>query len=120
MLISPASHQRVQTDQGYYPCPQCRAVLCELPVNCKVCGLLLVSSPLLARSYHHLFPVPPFTEVLVRAESRTCHACHRELEIEDTATQCVKCQHVFCLECDHFIHESLLYVPRVDSVFSEN
>ena len=28
-----------------------------------MCGLTLVSSPHLARSYHHLFPVPPFAEV---------------------------------------------------------
>lgn len=28
-----------------------------------MCALTLVSSPHLARSYHHLFPVPPFTEV---------------------------------------------------------
>ena len=28
-----------------------------------MCGLTLVSSPHLARSYHHLFPVPPFEEV---------------------------------------------------------
>jgi transcription initiation factor TFIIH subunit 2 len=103
-------HQRVQCEQGYYVCPQCRAVLCELPVNCKICGLLLVSSPLLARSYHHLFPVVPFTPVLVRADTRTCHGCHRLLELEDSATQCGQCEHVFCLECDHFVHDSLLYV----------
>lgn len=28
-----------------------------------MCGLTLISSPHLARSYHHLFPVPPFVEV---------------------------------------------------------
>jgi len=31
--------------------------------SCHVCGLTLVSSPHLARSYHHLFPVQPFVEV---------------------------------------------------------
>ena len=35
----------------------------ELPGGCHVCGLTLVSSPHLARSYHHLFPVRPFREV---------------------------------------------------------
>ena len=30
---------------------------CELPSQCKVCGLSLMSSSHLARSYHHLFPV---------------------------------------------------------------
>ena len=28
--------------------------------SCHVCSLTLVSSPHLARSYHHLFPVPAF------------------------------------------------------------
>jgi transcription initiation factor TFIIH subunit 2 len=46
-----------------YTCPQCRAKVSELPTDCVVCGLKLVLSPHLARSFHHLFPVPPFTEV---------------------------------------------------------
>jgi len=46
---------------GYY-CPQCRSKLCELQV-CPVCGLTLVSSPHLARTYHHLFPVPVFKTI---------------------------------------------------------
>ena len=44
-------------------CPQCSAKYCELPVECKCCGLTLVSAPHLARSYHHLFPLPAFNEV---------------------------------------------------------
>jgi transcription initiation factor TFIIH subunit 2 len=36
----------------------------DLPCSCHVCGLTLVSSPHLARSYHHLFPVKAFSEVL--------------------------------------------------------
>ena len=42
---------------------KCQAKYCELPVECKCCGLTLVSAPHLARSYHHLFPLPVFTEV---------------------------------------------------------
>lgn len=38
-------------------CPRCGAKLCDVPTDCDVCGLLVVSSPHLARSYHHLFPV---------------------------------------------------------------
>ena len=43
-------------------CPQCNAKYCELPVECRICGLMLVSAPHLARSYHHLFPLPTFKE----------------------------------------------------------
>ncbi|KAG9075497.1 hypothetical protein FS749_012818 [Ceratobasidium sp. UAMH 11750] len=41
-------------------CPRCSAKLCEVPTDCDVCGLMVVSSPHLARSYHHLFPVRPY------------------------------------------------------------
>ena len=37
--------------------------MAELPSQCHVCGLSLVASQHLARSYHHLFPVNPFGEV---------------------------------------------------------
>ncbi|EFX61168.1 hypothetical protein DAPPUDRAFT_340521, partial [Daphnia pulex] len=37
-----------------YNCPQSGSRYCELPVECKQCGLTLVSAPHLARSYHLL------------------------------------------------------------------
>ncbi|KMS65361.1 hypothetical protein BVRB_036770, partial [Beta vulgaris subsp. vulgaris] len=40
-----------------YLCPRCKSRCCELPTQCSVCNLTLVSSPHLARSYHHLFPL---------------------------------------------------------------
>lgn len=49
------------TCTGYF-CPQCHSKYCELPVECRVCGLTLVLAPHLARSYHHLFPLPTFVE----------------------------------------------------------
>ena len=42
---------------------RCKARVVDLPCSCHVCGLTLISSPHLARSYHHLFPVRAFTEV---------------------------------------------------------
>lgn len=44
-------------------CPRCGARLCDAPTDCDVCGLMIVSSPHLARSYHHLFPVKAYTAV---------------------------------------------------------
>lgn len=46
-------------------CPRCGAKLCDVPTDCDVCGLLVVSSPHLARSYHHLFPVASWAIVCV-------------------------------------------------------
>jgi len=54
-----------------YTCPQCQAKLSELPADCAVCGLKLVLSPHLARSFHHLFPVAPFTEVSLQTSETT-------------------------------------------------
>ncbi|OSX76817.1 hypothetical protein BU14_0175s0010 [Porphyra umbilicalis] len=39
-----------------YVCPRCEAWIAHVPAECVLCGLTLVSSPHLARSYHHLFP----------------------------------------------------------------
>lgn len=48
---------------GAYACPRCKGSVEELPSQCHICGLTLVSSPHLARSYHHLFPVKLFEEI---------------------------------------------------------
>jgi transcription initiation factor TFIIH subunit 2 len=48
---------------GAFICPRCKARVDALPSECHVCGLTLVSSPHLARSYHHLFPVRAFEEL---------------------------------------------------------
>ena len=56
------AHRALLVRAGYV-CPRCRAKTSELPADCAVCGLKLVLAPHLARSFHHLFPVPPFSEV---------------------------------------------------------
>jgi len=45
-----------------FSCPRCKTDVQDIPVDCPACGLRLVSSPMLARSYHHLFPVANFVE----------------------------------------------------------
>lgn len=44
-------------------CPRCLAKVCDVPTDCDICGLMIVSSPHLARSYHHLFPVKAYQAV---------------------------------------------------------
>ncbi|KAF4620440.1 hypothetical protein D9613_000740 [Agrocybe pediades] len=48
--------------QGFL-CPRCKSKVCDVPTDCDICGLMIVSSPHLARSYHHLFPVSPYDAV---------------------------------------------------------
>ncbi|CAH2296951.1 general transcription factor IIH subunit 2 [Pelobates cultripes] len=97
---------------GGYFCPQCKAKYSELPVECKVCRLTLVSAPHLARSYHHLFPLDAFSEVpLEKYEGeRYCRACDGDLK-DPQVYICTVCQSVFCVECDLYIHDSLHCCP---------
>eukprot|EP00873_Tetraselmis_striata_P022827 jgi/Tetstr1/443091/TSEL_031147.t1 len=121
---------------GGFTCPKCHARVEELPCECHVCGLTLVSSPHLARSYHHLFPVQPFNEVSGSAEDSQpassalardavmgpdarCYACFMELthspaggDAESIITVvCPQCRNLFCYHCDAFIHEGLHNCP---------
>ncbi|KAF6137412.1 hypothetical protein GIB67_036449 [Kingdonia uniflora] len=80
-------HKEVKVGGGY-TCPRCKAHVCELPTECQICGLTLVSSPHLARLYHHLFPITPFNEVLSALLSnprhtlpRVCFGCQQTLPI---------------------------------------
>lgn len=50
-----ACHGKLKTSG--YSCPRCKARLCDVPTECRVCGLTVVNAPQLARSYRHLFPV---------------------------------------------------------------
>ncbi|XP_076855107.1 general transcription factor IIH subunit 2 [Brachyhypopomus gauderio] len=96
---------------GYY-CPQCRGKYTELPVECKVCGLTLVSAPHLARSFHHLFPLCAFEERPLEEHTgdRFCQACQGELK-DQSVYACPACGSVFCVECDVFIHDTLHSCP---------
>lgn len=66
-----------------YACTRCRAKVCRLPAECPCCGLTLILSTHLARSYHHLFPLKGWVEVswaeaaaaLAEKGAAGCFAC---------------------------------------------
>lgn len=73
-----ACHARLT--RGGYLCSRCASKVCGLPAQCPGCGLQLVQSTHLARSYHHLFPLRNYVEVSWdEARARTgavaCFAC---------------------------------------------
>uniref|UniRef100_A0A7N6AT75 General transcription factor IIH subunit n=1 Tax=Anabas testudineus TaxID=64144 RepID=A0A7N6AT75_ANATE len=111
VTLNPVTRTTSLSLGGYY-CPQCHAKYTELPVECKVCGLTLVSAPHLARSFHHLFPLEPFIEIPVEEiqVNRFCQACQGELK-DKSAFSCTSCHSVVCVECDLFIHDSLHCCP---------
>ncbi|CAG9466272.1 unnamed protein product [Pedinophyceae sp. YPF-701] len=113
---------------GGCKCPQCCARVQSLPCQCHVCGITLMSSPHLAKSYHHLFPVQPFRDVPRDAvEGGTggdtpprCFGCEQRLfrtEADgagraaglgittDVAAECPECRQRFCMDCDELIHD---------------
>jgi len=98
--------------KGGYICPRCASKVCELPTECPVCQLTLVSSPHLARSYHHLFPVENFKELppvqSINEESLAkCLSCQTIFDPLESRYSCPKCSSEYCLDCDVFIHEVL-------------
>ncbi|KAF2903637.1 hypothetical protein ILUMI_02544 [Ignelater luminosus] len=99
------------TTGGYY-CPQCCSKYCELPVECRVCGLTLVSAPHLARSYHHLFPAANYKEIDYDSRATICYACQKAFgDTDKNIYRCPNCEKIFCIDCDIFIHETLHTCP---------
>lgn len=121
-----------------FQCPRCKVRNTQLPTQCRVCGLQLYSSSHIARSHHHMFPVPVFLEISDKSESSAaliqngikrkkfnnetledqfiqCTGCNVKIaDNSDTPsfhTACPKCQSAFCVECDIFIHDSLHNCP---------
>lgn len=142
---------------------RCKARVAELPSECHVCNLTLISSPHLARSYHHLFPVMPYEELTnaqlaevpellelhasepdesrqpvltttdglsIRIGSEVsgelyCFGCMKDLTgfvhqaqqprkgkgSGSMVLRCGTCHHVFCFDCDLYVHESLHNCP---------
>ena len=72
-----ACHSR--PTRGGYLCSRCSSKVCSLPTQCPACGLTLILSTHLARSYHHLFPLRNWREVswLRASESgqKVCFGC---------------------------------------------
>lgn len=70
-----ACHNR-PTREGY-DCTRCGSRVCRLPAECPGCGLTLILSTHLARSYHHLFPLRNWVEVpwSQAGRSEACCAC---------------------------------------------
>lgn len=86
-----ACHSRLT--KGGYLCTRCETKVCNLPIDCPACGLTLILSTHLARSYHHLFPLKNWVEVPWKdAHSVKCFSCvqpfppvpteHRKAETE--------------------------------------
>lgn len=123
---SAPSQTSLATDVGYI-CPQCRSRVCSLPIVCPVCGLMLILSTHLARSYHHLAPIVDYLMVppSLLYESLHCYGCllrfpeasetSNEKALSSSRYRCGKCHNDFCIDCDVFVHEVLHNCPGCDN-----
>lgn len=131
-----ACHGAIRSEA--YACPRCGARACNVPADCPACSLRLVSAADLARSYHHLLPLPPFVEVVpggpggvidlpasvlggegeegvvsvtVHDASTHCAGCRGGLGEEALRYVCGGCWSAFCGGCDAVIHDTLHNCP---------
>lgn len=125
-----ACHHR-PSREGYL-CSRCSTKVCGLPSECPGCGLTLILSTHLARSYHHLFPLVNWVDVswADAYRSQECFACQRPFpevpskehrvdkqgnEISSSRYECTFCHKHFCIECDLFSHEVVHNCPGCQS-----
>ncbi|PHH80414.1 hypothetical protein CDD80_1618 [Ophiocordyceps camponoti-rufipedis] len=134
-----ACHSRPVRDA--YACTRCAARVCRLPSECPACGLTLVLSTHLARSYHHLFPLRNWREVSWAAAVRSaaCFACQAPFPSVPTTTTatattaddkvagkpdgvsesgryaCDVCGQHFCIDCDVLAHTVVHNCPGCQS-----
>lgn len=120
--------------RGGYLCSRCDAKVCTLPAECPACGLTLILSTHLARSYHHLFPLRNWIEVPWAEAGKTsaCCSCLASFKLPDGGMtgegegegdvarngvsesgryKCEVCGNHFCSDCDVFAHEVLHNCP---------
>ncbi|KAL7941687.1 Ssl1-like domain-containing protein [Trichoderma barbatum] len=123
-----------------YLCTRCGVKVCRLPSECPACGLTLILSTHLARSYHHLFPLRNWVEVpwAEATRSTACFSCQcpfpeppgRNKEkgkdeapakapakgvSESGRYKCQVCGNHFCIDCDVFAHMVIHNCPGCQS-----
>ena len=77
--------------RGGYLCSRCQSKVCNLPTQCPACGLTLILSTHLARSYHHLFPLKNWNEVswsrALASPQIVCFGCQAPFPARPLATE---------------------------------
>ncbi|TGO43078.1 hypothetical protein BHYA_0003g00320 [Botrytis hyacinthi] len=120
--------------RGGYLCSRCESKVCSLPAECPACGLTLILSTHLARSYHHLFPLRNWVEVLWKdaGKYKGCYGCQATFPQRDAHEKgapeqamkgmsesgryaCEVCGNHFCIDCDVFAHEVVHNCPGCQS-----
>mmetsp|Transcript_55279 Transcript_55279/g.91541 ORF Transcript_55279/g.91541 Transcript_55279/m.91541 type:complete len:407 (+) Transcript_55279:95-1315(+) len=117
LCFSSGSSGPIGLSDASYECPQCCTLQQDIPTECAVCALRLLASTDLTKTYHHLFPLPPFVESTGPPDMR-CDACGdllpgtaRTLTPGSIRFECKECNSSFCAHCDELLHSSLHACP---------
>ncbi|XP_037936879.1 general transcription factor IIH subunit 2-like [Teleopsis dalmanni] len=95
------------TSAGYI-CPRCSSKYCEIPFECEICGMKLMTAANLARSYSQLFPMKPLKEVPRSVDIKKCFACQASFTEKDkTVYYCEICKRQFCHICNTFMQNTM-------------
>lgn len=115
-LVICSCHRNLKNE--YYVCPRCNSLVCQLPIKCRICNLKLISSPILARTFHHFFPVFLFQQLNMKSNNLPqlydfkCYGCLQEIDLRSQmGSKCSLCGNMFCLECNICIHKKIQCCP---------
>ncbi|KAI8541323.1 hypothetical protein RHMOL_Rhmol08G0052200 [Rhododendron molle] len=127
-VISICSCHKEAKVGGGYTCPRCKARVCELPTECRICGLTLVSSPHLARSFHHLFPITPFDDVSLpslpigphQMLPKNCFGCQQSLRdpVGKKIYSCLHCWNLLYCEDEEISPSLVSFVQNANNTFA--
>lgn len=88
----------LKLSNNLYECPRCKTAICDIPSQCPICELQLVSPLNISKSYYHIYTLKQF----LVSEGGVCKCCGKEGK-----KVCSDCKGIYCDECDRFVHEYL-------------
>ncbi|ORD99706.1 TF2H2 [Hepatospora eriocheir] len=89
-----------------YRCPTCDAAICNIPMECPVCELHLVSPTNVFKSYYFMSPLKSFIKLEEKNNSK-CLICNNLAMFK-----CDVCNGCYCSDCDYQIHSDLNFCPN--------
>ncbi|KAL7677912.1 hypothetical protein ACOME3_004142 [Neoechinorhynchus agilis] len=109
-----------------FRCPGCHAIYCMIPIECRICGLALVSGEHIARTFQQSKPFGRMLELKVPPQGYHCDGCDSFVVSQSNAhkynPECVKqnckyllkcllCKWIFCPECDSVMRNIVRECP---------
>lgn len=92
----------LQCNKDLYSCPACNTLVCNLPIQCPICDLQLVTGMHISKSYYYQYPLEP----LSHCTAGICIRCK-----SPTKYKCEKCESLYCEKCGDFVENEIRFCP---------